>query len=126
MIERLLWICLAGALGTGARYLIGVWAAQRFGAAFPYGTLIVNIAGCFSIAAILQVALNVSTFSPTLRLALTTGFLGGLTTYSSFAYETTQLFRTGSSGAALVNFGVTTLACFTAVALGSLAGRALT
>jgi CrcB protein len=125
MVERLLWICLAGALGSGGRYLIGLWAAQRFGTAFPYGTLIVNIVGCFLIAAILQVALNAATFSPTLRLALTTGLIGGFTTYSSFAYETTQLFQAGSSSAALTNFAVTTLGCFGAVLLGSLAGRAL-
>lgn len=124
MVERLLWICLAGAVGTGARYLIGLWATQRFGAAFPYGTLIVNVVGCFSIAAILQVALNAATFSPTLRLALTTGLLGGFTTYSSFAYETTQLFQAGSSSAALTNFGITTLGCFGAVLLGSVVGRA--
>jgi CrcB protein len=126
MTERLLWICLAGALGTGARYLVGLWAAQRFGTAFPYGTLIVNLVGCFAIAAISQVAVNVATFSPTLRLALTTGLLGGFTTYSSFAYETTQLFQTSSSSAALVNFGVTTLGCFAAVLLGSVVARALT
>jgi fluoride exporter len=125
MVERMLWICLAGAVGTGARYLIGLWAAQRFGAAFPYGTLIVNVVGCFSIAAILQVALHAPTFSPTLRLALTTGLLGGFTTYSSFAYETTQLFQTGSSSAALTNFAITTLGCFGAVLLGSVVGRAL-
>lgn len=126
MVERLLWICLAGALGTGARYLVGLWAAQRLGTTFPYGTLLVNLLGCFLIAAIVQVALNVATFSPTLRLALTTGLLGGFTTYSSFAYETTQLFQTGSSGAAIANFGITTLGCFGAVLLGSVVGRALT
>jgi CrcB protein len=126
MAQRLLWICLAGALGTGARYLIGLWAAERFGSAFPYGTLIVNVIGCFLIAAILQTTLEATTFSPTLRLALTTGFMGGLTTYSSFAYETTALFRSGSSAAALANFGLTTLACFIAVLLGLAAARVLT
>ena len=43
-MERLFWICLAGAAGTGTRYLVAVWAAQRFGTAFPYGTLVVNLA----------------------------------------------------------------------------------
>ena len=52
-MERLLWICLAGAIGTGARYLIALWAAQRFGSAFPHGTLIVNPIGCFAIAALI-------------------------------------------------------------------------
>ena len=50
-MERFFWICLAGAAGTGTRYLIAVWAAQRFGTRTPYGTLIVNLTGCFVIAA---------------------------------------------------------------------------
>ena len=84
-MERFLWICFAGALGTGTRYLIGIWAGQKLGTAFPYGTFIVNLTGCFLIAAVIQAALNMASFPPTLRLALTTGFMGGLTTYSSFA-----------------------------------------
>ena len=118
MLSRLLWICLAGALGTGARYLIGVWAGERFGSTFPYGTLIVNVAGCFLIGALMQAALSSASFSPTLRLTLTTGFLGGLTTYSAFAFETMNLARHGSRNAALTNFTLTTLACFVAVLLG--------
>lgn len=123
---RLFWICLAGALGTGTRYLVGLWAGQRFGAAFPYGTLMVNVTGCFLIAAVAQTAMNVATFPPNLRLVLTTGFMGGLTTYSSFAYETTKLAQDGARGAALANFGVTTAACFAAVLLGLAAAQALT
>lgn len=125
-MERFLWICAAGALGTGARYLIGLWAGQRFGTTFPYGTLIVNLTGCFLIAVVIQTAMNLASFSPTLRLALTTGFLGGLTTYSSFAYETTRLAQEGAFGAALMNFGLTTVACFGAVLLGLLVAQRLT
>lgn len=124
-MERLFWICFAGALGTGARYLIGLWAGQRLGTSFPYGTLIANVGGCFLLAAILQAALNMAAFSPTLRLALTTGLMGGLTTYSSFAYETTRLAQDGAVGAALMNFGLTTLACFGAVLLGLALGQRL-
>ena len=51
-MERFLWICLGGAAGSGARYLVALWAGQRFGSSFPYGTLIVNLAGCFAIAAV--------------------------------------------------------------------------
>lgn len=124
-MERFFWICLAGALGTGARYLVGLWATGRWGSAFPYGTLIVNVFGCFFIAVVMQAALSVATFPPNLRLTLTTGFLGGLTTYSSFAYETTKLARDGARGAALANLALTTLACFAAVFLGLAAARAL-
>jgi CrcB protein len=122
-MSKLLWICFAGALGTGTRHLVGLWASERFGVAFPYGTLIVNATGCFLIAAVMQTALNASGFPPTLRLALATGFLGGMTTYSSFAYETLRLARDGSRSAALLNFGLTTLACFGAVLLGLAAAQ---
>ena len=125
-MERFLWICFAGALGTGARYLIGIWAGQKLGTAFPYGTFIVNLTGCFLIAAVIQAALNMAAFPPTLRLALTTGFMGGLTTYSSFAYETTRLAQDGAIGAALLNFGLTTVACFGAVLLGLAVAQRLT
>lgn len=124
-MERFLWICLAGALGTGARYLVGLWATQRFGTSFPYGTLLVNITGCFLIGLVLQSAVIVASFPPTLRLALTTGFMGGLTTYSSFSYETTRLAQSGARGAAIANFGVTTAACFAAVMLGIATARAV-
>jgi fluoride exporter len=91
-MERLFWICLAGAVGSGARYLIAVWAAQRLSSTFPYGTLIVNLVGCFVIAVVMQAALVLS-WSPTLRAAITIGFIGGLTTYSSFNYETIRLLE---------------------------------
>ncbi len=123
-MERFAWICLAGAIGTGTRYLIALWAAQRFGSAFPYGTLIVNLAGCFSIAAVMHAALTLS-WSPTVRSAITIGFLGGLTTYSSFNYETSRLLEEGATGAAAVN-GVATIAgAFVAGWLGMLYARLL-
>lgn len=125
-MERLLWIALAGALGSGTRYLVGLWAGQRFGTGFPYGTLIVNVTGCLLIAFLMELALNLASFPPTLRLALTTGFLGGLTTYSSFAYETAELARQGARSAALTNFFVTTLACSVAVVVGLLLARLVT
>lgn len=106
-MERFLWICFAGGLGTGARYLVGIWATARFGPAFPYGTLIVNLSGCFLIAFATQASLTIANFPPTLRLAITTGFLGGFTTYSAFDYETTRLAQDGAATAALVNVGVT-------------------
>jgi CrcB protein len=123
-MERFLWICFAGALGTGARYLVSIWAGERFGTSFPYATLLVNLAGCFAIGFVMHVALNAVSLSPTLRLALTAGFLGGLTTYSSFNYETTKLVLDGSYGLAAWNFLATTAGGFVS-GLGGLAlGRA--
>jgi CrcB protein len=122
-MERLLWICLAGALGAGARYLVGMWALERFGSEFPYGTLLVNVAGCFLMALVMQTSLIVTEFPPSLRLALTTGFIGGLTTYSSFNYETTRLLGDGARAAALWNLLLTLILCFVAGALGLLLAR---
>lgn len=123
-MERFVWICLAGAAGTGARYLIALWAAQRLGSAFPYGTLIVNLAGCFGIAAVMHAAVLLS-WSPTVRSAVTIGFLGGLTTYSSFNYETTRLLEEGATGAAALNATATILGAFAAGWLGMLFARQL-
>ena len=124
-MDRLLWICLAGAIGTGSRYLVSVWAARTFGLGFPWGTLIVNIAGCFLMGVVMHVALHSASMSPTVRLALTSGFLGGLTTYSSFNYETTKLFQDGMTMGAVANFGGTLVGCFVAGLLGLAAARAL-
>ena len=112
-MERFLWICLAGAAGTGARYLVALWAAQRFGSAFPYGTLFVNLLGCFAIAAVMHASLALS-WSPSFRSAITIGFIGGLTTYSSFNYETSRLLEEGATGTAALNATLTILGAFSA------------
>jgi CrcB protein len=97
---------------------VHVWTTEKLGTAFPYGTLAVNVVGCFAIALVMRLALHTPTFSPELRLALTTGFLGGLTTYSSFNYELTALYRDGTRTMALV-YGVGTVtACIVAGLLG--------
>lgn len=121
-MERFFWICLAGAAGTGARYLIALWTAQRFGSAFPYGTLIVNLAGCFAIAAVMHAALFLS-WSPTVRSAITIGFIGGLTTYSSFNYETTRLLEEGALAAAALNATATIAGAFLAGWLGIMGAK---
>ena len=121
-MERLLLICLAGAAGSGTRYLIAVWSTERLGSAFPYGTLIVNLAGCFLIAALMHAAPTLG-WSANLRSALTIGFVGGLTTYSSFNYETMLLFEEGAPATALINVAVTFVGGFTAGWLGLIAAR---
>ena len=121
-MDRFFWICFAGAAGAGTRYLIALWAAQRFDSVFPYGTLIVNLLGCFSIAALMHASLALG-WSPNVRAALTVGFIGGLTTYSSFNYETMRLFEEGAASSAMVNVAFTMLGGLTAGWLGLLAAR---
>ena len=123
-MERFLWICLGGAAGSGARYLVALWAGQRFGSSFPYGTLIVNLAGCFIIAILMQAGMTLG-WSATLRAALTIGFVGGFTTYSSFNYDTLRLVEEGSPTAALANVTATLLGCAAAGWLGLVTARAI-
>ena len=124
-MTRILLIGFAGALGTLTRYFVGVGAGRLLGTAFPYGTLIVNVLGCFLIAAIAHVATSTTLISPTLRLTLTTGFMGGLTTYSSFNLETTGFFRDRDWSTGFLNLGVTLVLCFSSGLLGLVVARRL-
>lgn len=120
---RILWICIAGAVGTGARYLLGDWILRLTGPAFPWSTLVINALGSFLIGAIMQVALTVEGFNPTLRVALTTGLMGGFTTYSTFNYETLRYFEEGALWLGGLNIGGTVVCCLVSGRLGVLAGR---
>ena len=122
-MDRLGWVCLGSALGGGARYLISLAALRVFGAGFPYGTLAVNLIGSFAIGLIMHVALNSTLISPTVRIFLTTGVMGGLTTYSAFNYETLALGADGEWLLAAVNVAVTVFACIGAGLLGLALGR---
>ncbi len=118
MVLRVFLVAFGGALGTLARYSVGLWATRTYGASFPYGTLIVNLVGCFLIALVAQLAASTSLVSPTLRLTLTTGFIGGLTTYSSFNLETTNLLRERGAASGFAYLGLTLFGCFAAGLLG--------
>ncbi|MEW6776322.1 MAG: fluoride efflux transporter CrcB [Bdellovibrionota bacterium] len=124
-MERLFWICLGGAAGTAARYFVSGWALKSLGPAFPYGTLAVNVVGSFLLAAIMHVGLATDFLSPTLRLALTTGVMGGFTTYSTFSYETMKYLQEGAWYLAATNVLVTVFACLAACFLGMAGARAL-
>jgi CrcB protein len=123
MTSRLFWICLGGAVGTGARYLISGWMLLLLGTAFPWGTLAVNVIGSFLLGAIMHVALTTNWIAPTLRLALSTGVMGGFTTYSTFNYETLGYLREGAWGLALGNLITTVLLCLAAGAAGLVLAR---
>ncbi len=125
-MAQLFWICLAGAVGTGARYGVGVWAARMFGASFPYGTLTVNLVGSFLISVVLVLAVSTEHIGPTLRLALTTGFMGGLTTYSSFNSETLRYFDERAWGMGALYVLITGGGCLAAGALGLVVARRFT
>ena len=120
---RFLIVCGAGGAGCGVRYLVALWIGPR---SFPYATLIVNVVGSFLIALIMESSLRLASFPPKLTLALTTGFMGGLTTYSSFNYETSTLAAQGASDRALLNVGATLIGCVLAGLAGLWLARRLT
>ena len=124
-MSRFLWICLGGAAGTGARYLLSGWALAAFGPAFPWGTLAVNVIGSFCVGLIMQVGIATSLLSPTLRLALTTGVMGGSTTYSTFNYETIRYVQDGAWRLAVGNVLITLVVCLAAGFAGIALGRSL-
>jgi fluoride exporter len=122
-MSRFLLICLGGAVGTGARYLIAIAAPRYLGPSFPYATLIVNAAGSFLLGAVMHVGLTTALMSPGLRVVLATGVLGGFTTYSTFNYETMEYLRDGAFGIAALNVVATVLLCLLAGALGLAVAR---
>jgi fluoride exporter len=101
------------------------WLQRANGAGFPWGTLAVNLIGSFLLGLVMQVSLTTDLLSPTLRLAIATGVLGGFTTYSSFNYETLRLFQEDAWLLGLANLGVTVVACLIAGVLGLWSGRLL-
>ncbi len=119
---RFLLVCLGGALGSGARYLVSTWAARALGAEFPRGTLVVNITGSFLLAGVVA-ASTAGVASPNARLFLGAGILGGYTTYSSFNYETLALVEQGSLGLAAANLALTVVGCLAAGLAGLAVGR---
>ena len=87
----------AGALlGANVRYLLANWAAARWGDSFPYGTFIINISGAFAIGLVLSLLSARAGFGPNARLFIVTGFLGGYTTFSSYAWEALMLASDGA------------------------------
>ena len=114
-MERALIVFGSGGVGCVARYLVTLAVGRR---PFPYATLIVNLAGSFLIALVLELALARKDVPINLQLALTTGFMGGFTTYSSFNFETTKLVLDGHLARGLINVGATLAGAFAAGLLG--------
>ena len=121
---RFVIVCLGGALGTGARYLVST-AAARLGSAFPLGTAIVNLTGSFLVSFVMVLALEKGGMAEGTRLFLTAGVLGGFTTYSSFNHETLRLAESGALPLAALYAGVTLVGCLGTGLLGLYLARSL-
>jgi len=94
-METFLLISLGAIFGANLRYWVGGWAASRFGAAFPYGTLIINLTGSFLLGLFMTLMTERFLVDPRWRLLIAVGFLGGYTTFSSYTYESMNLLLNG-------------------------------
>lgn len=122
---KILTVAVGGAIGAVTRYLVSHWAAERFGAHFPYGTLIVNAAGCFFIGLFMTLTTERLIASPYWRLLVAVGFLGGLTTFSSFGYETLRLVKDANLLGAFQNIALNVILGLGATWLGIVAARTI-
>jgi len=97
MIKNVLLVGLGGGIGSIARYLCQKWFNETYPQPFPWGTFVVNLAGCFLIGIIYAASERSTVLSPQTRLFLATGFCGGFTTFSTFAFENMNLLRSGDT-----------------------------
>jgi CrcB protein len=116
-------VVLAGGIGSGARYLLAGWVLRSLGSGFAYGTISINVVGSFLIVIFMNMGLA-EIIGSDARLTLTTGLIGGFTTYSTFNYETLSYFQQGAWLLGTLNVLVTVVLCLIAGGLGILVSRA--
>lgn len=100
---KIFLVIIGGGLGAATRYLVTLGSVRLFGTSFPWGTLIVNLSGCFLIGAVFAFSEKSLLLSPNERLLIMTGFLGGLTTFSSFGLESINSLGDGAVSVAAIN-----------------------
>ncbi|MGH9015938.1 MAG: fluoride efflux transporter CrcB [Acidimicrobiia bacterium] len=122
---RSLWIAVAGSAGALSRYQLEGFISRHTRGAFPWGTLVVNASGCFVLGLLFTLLTERFLPHPYLRSALTIGFLGAYTTFSTFAFETVRLAEDGARGLALLNVVVSVAVGVAAAWFGIVAGRTL-
>ncbi|MBZ5515962.1 MAG: fluoride efflux transporter CrcB [Acidobacteriia bacterium] len=115
---RVCLLLVFGSAGTLARYALQGWVQQRSGSTFPTGTLLINLVGCFLLGGIGQFALEHLWVHPEWRIAITIGFFGAFTTFSSFGWETVHMLETGEWTRAAIYVGLSVLGGIAAVMLG--------
>jgi CrcB protein len=122
---KYLVVGIGGFIGANARFVVGQWAAQKWGTAFPYGTFLINITGSFILGLFATLTLRFA-WSDSWRLLIAIGFVGAYTTFSTFEYETLQLVAQGTWARALGNILGSVLCGFAAAYVGVVVARLLT
>lgn len=122
---KILALALGSLAGGFGRYYLSGWIHRFAGTKFPYGTLIVNLLGCFLIGLFAALSERKFLLSPESRMLLMVGFCGAFTTFSTFMLETSGLLRDGEAWRALLNILVSVLAGFLVFRLGAWIGECL-
>ena len=120
---KILLVMLGGGLGALSRYGVTILSVKLFGSKFPWGTLIVNLSGCFLIGLAYALSDRTNLLSPSTRLLFMTGYLGALTTFSTYALETVNAFQGTSAIVATANFLSNNIFGAALVILGMWIGR---
>ena len=122
---RGLWVGVAGFLGAVSRYWLDGWVSRLTGGGFPWGTFVVNMTGCFLIGALTTVLAERLLPHPNVRAAVTIGFIGAYTTFSTFAYESLRQIQDGALGMAVTNVVGSVVLGIAAAWIGVVVGRAV-
>jgi fluoride exporter len=120
---RNMLVFAGGGIGAVFRYLLSGWVYKVVGTDFPYGTLAVNVIGCFVIGLFLTMGEDRFLISPSFRIFFAVGILGGFTTFSTFNFETLQLLREGAVAYGVLNVAASIIVGLAATWVGTLAGR---
>jgi CrcB protein len=120
----LIGLAVGGAAGTLCRYWLTMLCLRMLGPRFAFGTLIVNVSGCLVIGFLMHLFGESAAASRTVRLTLTTGFLGGFTTFSTFGYETVRYWESGETTLAFANIAANVVLGVLATWVGLIAARA--
>lgn len=102
-MERFLLISVGAIVGANLRYWVGDWVAQRLGASFPYGTLVVNLTGTLILGIFITLATERFLWDPRWRVLIAIGFCGSYTTFSSYMFESVNLISSGQYSSGLLN-----------------------
>jgi len=121
-MAKILLLAIGGILGTLARYGLAGVVYEFFGTSFPYGTLVVNLSGCFIIGVLAALADHKLLLSSDLKVLLMIGFCGAYTTFSTFILETSNLIKDGETLRAFLNVLVSVIVGFIVFRIGMFLG----
>lgn len=125
MWKSIVYVALGSAIGGVCRMLLQQWVQRRADATFPFGTLAVNVLGCFALGVVYALAAKNQLLSAEARLFLATGLCGGFTTFSSFMSDNVSMLQDGELVHTLVYVGISLVAGFAAMLLGAFLTKTL-